>query len=610
MKKLDPPSPDEQKRWISEIDEAYKSGEAKDPAAKTALARKLLEEGQKHEGNRAGQFVMLRRAGEIACDAGDADLMLEAVDAIAAAGFNIQPFQVKARLLKRLVEQSSSGGVSQISTFVGSCVTFAEESAASGAVQEAGDVLNAAQESLIEPKKQAQKAVRAARTAAARVRNPADKTAREKKVTEAQAELEEIDAALGVLTDCTNRLQQTRSEHETFLAAQERLKTAPDDPDACLAVGRWHCFYQGDWDEGLKLLAKGSDDALKSAAAEELASAPSKADERVARGDAWWDLAEKAVGKAKIAMRRRAGHWYQEAMSDLAPGLGKSRVESRLAQVANESLREAGGGSARTPKRYCGYTVFGPASAVEEIAGYTNILLDRGWLEKGSAVVEKAEALGLPVVLEFHDKQREGIEQKLYPLIEDHPGAVIGVAWESPFYDGRSTAEVEEFGRALKAKFPRLQYWVCNVEKPRGNYETHVVPKCVDVLVVDIYFATTPEAVRNKADDVPARLAGKGRGASGALSLVLLEFATAGARTTVRRRHDEGLFRCRKETQSGGCSLFQVRCRIRRAERWHARHREQSGLGPGDPRVRRKGHPSGASDFTSRKQARSVRIAV
>ena len=124
------------------------------------MARKLLEEGQKHEGNRAGQFVMLRRAGEIACDAGDADLMLEAVDAIAAAGFNIQPFQVKARLLKRLVEQSSSGGVSQISTFVGSCVTFAEESAASGAVQEAGDVLNAAQESLIEPKKQAQKAVR------------------------------------------------------------------------------------------------------------------------------------------------------------------------------------------------------------------------------------------------------------------------------------------------------------------------------------------------------------------------------------------------------------------------------------------------------------------
>ena len=74
LKKLDPPSPDEQKRLIGQIDEVYKSGEAKDQAAKTALARKLLEDGRKNEGHRAEQFVMLRRAGEIACDAGEAGL--------------------------------------------------------------------------------------------------------------------------------------------------------------------------------------------------------------------------------------------------------------------------------------------------------------------------------------------------------------------------------------------------------------------------------------------------------------------------------------------------------------------------------------------------------
>ena len=131
--------------------------------------------------------------------------------------------------------------------------------------------------------------------------------------------------ALGALTDCAKGLQQARREHEAFQAAQERLKTAPDDPDACLAVGRWYCFYQGDWDEGLKLLAKGSDDALKSLAAEELASKPSKAEERVARGDAWWDLAEKAAGKAQG--RHAAACRSLVPGGHAGPGAGPGEIE-------------------------------------------------------------------------------------------------------------------------------------------------------------------------------------------------------------------------------------------------------------------------------------------
>ena len=180
----------------------------------------------------------------------------------------------------------------------------------------------------------------------AHTRKPADRAARQEKAAEAQGELQAIDAALGSLTDCAKGLQQARREHEAIRAAQERLKAAPDDPDACLAVGHWYCFSRGDWDEGLKLLAKGSDDALKSLAAEELARKPSNADQRVARGDAWWDLAETAAGKPKAAMRARAGHWYLDAMPDLAPGLGKSRVEKRLAREADEPLPEAAAGAA------------------------------------------------------------------------------------------------------------------------------------------------------------------------------------------------------------------------------------------------------------------------
>ncbi len=331
-KKLAPPSVEEQKRLMGEIDEVYKPSAAKDQAAKAALAHKLLEDGRKNEGNRAEQFVLLRRAGEIARDAGEADLMLEAVDAIVDAGFDIRPCPVKARLLKQLVEH----GTAQVSTVSASCVKFAEEAAASGAVDEALDVLEVAKKSLPKSIVRAHADLRTAKAALAHARTPADKEEQEKKVEEAQGAVDSVKSAELAVAECAKGLQEARLEHEAISAAEEKLKTAPDDPEACLTLGRWYCFQQDDWDEGLKLLAKGSDDALKSLAAEELASRPSKAEDKVARGDAWWESAEKAAGKTKAAMRRRAGDWYQEALPDLAPGLGKTRVEKRLAEAADE----------------------------------------------------------------------------------------------------------------------------------------------------------------------------------------------------------------------------------------------------------------------------------
>lgn len=228
-KKLAPPATDEQKRLAGEIDEVYKPGEAKTQAAKAALARKLLEDGRKNEANRAEQFVLLRRAGEVARDAGEADLMLEAVDAIGDAGFDIQPYQVKARFLKRLVEQALAGGATQLSTISACCVKFAEEAAANGAGDEALDVLDAAKKSLPKSIMQAQTALRTAKAVLAHARTPADKTEREKKVDDAQAEVDAIKAVQSALADCAKGLQEAQHEQEAIQAAQEKLKTDPND---------------------------------------------------------------------------------------------------------------------------------------------------------------------------------------------------------------------------------------------------------------------------------------------------------------------------------------------------------------------------------------------
>jgi formylglycine-generating enzyme required for sulfatase activity len=206
VKKIAPPSAEEQERLIAAIDEVYRPGKAKDQAAKVALARKLLDEGRKSEANRSEQFVMFRRCGEIARDAEESDLMLEAVDAMTTAGFNVQPIRLKARLLKQLAQQGSWSGVSQLSAFSASCVTFAEQALAGDAVDEASGVLDAAEKALAEPKNRAQQNYRNARAAVARTRNPVDKAVREQKAAEAEREVEMIELALSGLTECAKNL--------------------------------------------------------------------------------------------------------------------------------------------------------------------------------------------------------------------------------------------------------------------------------------------------------------------------------------------------------------------------------------------------------------------
>ena len=215
-KKLVPPTADEQKRLLGEIDEIYKPGGVKDPAGKAALARKLLDDGRKNEANRGEQFVLLRRAGEVARDAGEVDLMLEAVDAIAEAGFDIRPPQVKARFLKQLLTQGSVAGALQVSAVGASCVKFAEEATAGGAIGEALDVLDAAGKSLAKLTTQATAAQRTAKAALARARTSADKSEREKKAGEAQEELDAIKTAQLAVSECAKGLQQARREHEVI----------------------------------------------------------------------------------------------------------------------------------------------------------------------------------------------------------------------------------------------------------------------------------------------------------------------------------------------------------------------------------------------------------
>ncbi len=113
----------------------------------------------------------------------------------------------------------------------------------------------------------------------------------------------------------------------------------PENADANLAVGQWHCFAKGDWEKGLPCLAKGSREDLAALAKQELAK-PADAKDQVAVADAWWALAEKDHGDFKPKFRARAASWYERAAPSLS-GLEKTRVAKQIAAAKQESAQPA-----------------------------------------------------------------------------------------------------------------------------------------------------------------------------------------------------------------------------------------------------------------------------
>ncbi len=114
--------------------------------------------------------------------------------------------------------------------------------------------------------------------------------------------------------------ESVKQEHQKLQPELRTLEGDPDDAKASLAVGKFHCVTRGDWEEGLPLLARGSDAALKMLAQKDLAN-PDDANAQATLGDDWRKQAGLVNGKAlKAACQKRAQYWYQQAAADLPKG--------------------------------------------------------------------------------------------------------------------------------------------------------------------------------------------------------------------------------------------------------------------------------------------------
>jgi hypothetical protein len=264
----------------------------KQPAERKTLAQKLITLAEGTGDDPDARYVMLRDARDFAAEVADPLLAIQAIDAL-AKWYDVDPTAAKVAALEKVLSASSNNAT----------VKVVNDLAAAGAdaAFDADDYTGAA--------KLAQVAATAARKGGL-----------------GPAAIEDAEFRLA-------HLKKTRDAFDTAQPALERLKIAPDDPDANLVAGKFRCFVQGRWADGAKMLAKGSSPALKPAAELELAAPPSgPADVKVA--DAWWDFAQAAPDAERRPAEARARYWYGRAVPGLT-GLARAKVEGRLGFTHN-----------------------------------------------------------------------------------------------------------------------------------------------------------------------------------------------------------------------------------------------------------------------------------
>ncbi len=288
-KKLAIPDEVDQKDAAKRIEKVVDFKAAKSPAQKAELAKKLLQHGIESDDESTIQFVLFRSAVRLATEAGDKATFQKAVEETAKR-FEVDSLKMKVSALEQIAKRIRRP--KEREALISDILDLSDEAVA------------------VDRYDHATKLGRMATSFARKIRN---------------ADLRKKVAVH------VKEIVQIREAYTAAVDALVALKKTPTDPDANLIVGKFRCFYKGDWDTGVPMLALGSDKPLKEVAARDVRQ-PAVAKEQKKLADDWWDLAEKQKGVSKTNFLIRAGYWYEKAFPTLS-GLDKRRVKQRLMEL-------------------------------------------------------------------------------------------------------------------------------------------------------------------------------------------------------------------------------------------------------------------------------------
>jgi WD40 repeat protein len=258
---------------------------AKSVPERRALALALQKDARSAKESAPLYFATLKEAADVAAEAGDTDLAFEVISELAGA-FAVDAGKVRADVLAQASGKAAEAAVLER---LGESALRETDAAFDRDDFAAARRLIAAAEVCGKKSDNAQLKTQAKRSAA--------------------------------------QLDVLQKEYTAVMPHLERLKKNPKDPQANLAVGRYLALGKNNWDKGLPHFVLGSDATLKALAERDLAK-PAKANDQLALGDAWWDLAEKEKDPAQRNLQRRAAYWYGLAYPELT-GINKVKVEKR-----------------------------------------------------------------------------------------------------------------------------------------------------------------------------------------------------------------------------------------------------------------------------------------
>ena len=258
---------------------------AKTPAQREKLVDKLRSLAVDSSGDKASQFVLLRKAAEIAATIGNSQLMIFTMSDLELLVKDPTPawIDVLAALDTHHPIQDGSLLVDKINS-LGALLVAKDDY--EGAIKLGNLLLTIGR---LEKDAGLQAAARA-------------------KVADATAAKEEL---------------------KRIAAAKEKLKQDPADEEANRSVGRFLCFFKGDFEGGLPLLAVSSDKALKPIAQADLKGQKSAA-EMLSVGDSWLSAAKNLT--PRTAAQERGVYWLHQARP-LSDSTTRARIDAKLAPL-------------------------------------------------------------------------------------------------------------------------------------------------------------------------------------------------------------------------------------------------------------------------------------
>jgi hypothetical protein len=290
------PGETERQKALTLLRDLYRTEYEKATTAddKRDLAVEVLERADSMPSDSVDRFAALDLCRKIASQAGDIGTALRAAEQT-ACDFEVDELSIKADALDatvrvRLDDENDNETVLRVAT------ALSEQALAR------------------EDYQLADRLIEAALAAARRLRDP-------KSIADVVAVKKEIDAAAAV--------------YERVVDAIELLNSTEDNPHANLTVGAYYCFVKQRWDDGLPMLARGSNSGLAEVARREL-ELPNSGEGQIALADLWWELSENG-SRYEQAMRSRAADWYTSALPHLDAGIQRVKAEVRIEQAASSA---------------------------------------------------------------------------------------------------------------------------------------------------------------------------------------------------------------------------------------------------------------------------------